>query len=83
VQYFPKEAKAATRGTKRKKNSADLAARSESVLREFLKSKAPAWRDHTGEVLAWMSSGFRQNLRKIRFCKSLKTRDDMASSSKA
>ena len=34
---FLKSAQAAVRGTKRKRNSADLAADGESVVREFLK----------------------------------------------
>jgi len=42
-----KSAKAAERGIKQPRNSPHLAARSESVLREFLRSGAPAWRDQT------------------------------------
>ena len=39
VREFLKSAQAARRGTERKRNSADLAAPGESVVREFLKSR--------------------------------------------
>jgi hypothetical protein len=46
LREFLKSAKAAFGGTKRKRNSADLAAGSESVLREFLKSSPFSFRSN-------------------------------------